>query len=71
VSATACSFERERFLSVVSMDEASAKAFAMPGAVKAVCAGQADAMRYKFGARIYYLFQTWDDYNAWTQEARS
>lgn len=57
--------EREHFLRVVSMDEASAKAFAMPDAVKAVCAGQADPQRYKFGAREYLLFATWADYNAY------
>jgi len=55
--------ERDRFLTVVSMDEQSAKQFGMPDAVKAVCVGQADPQRYRFGARIYLLFQTWADYD--------
>jgi len=62
--------ERDHFLRVVSMDEASARAFAMPDAVRAVYAGQADPARYRFGARVYFLFQTWDDYQAWLREGR-
>ena len=60
--------EHERFLRVVSMNAESAKAFAMPDAVKVVCVGQADATRYKFGSRNYLLFATWDDYQAWRRE---
>lgn len=66
--ASAPEMERDRYLSVVSMNETSAKAFAMPDAVKVVCAGQADSTRYKFGSRIYFLFQTWTDYQAWLRE---
>lgn len=62
--------ERDHFLRVVSMDEASARAFAMPDAVRAVYAGQADPMRHRFGARVYLLFQTHDDYDAWIKEGR-
>ncbi|HSX21534.1 MAG TPA: hypothetical protein VLE97_02015 [Gaiellaceae bacterium] len=62
------SFERDHYLRVVSMDEASAKAFAMPDAIRAVYAGQADPTRYRFGARVYLLFQTRDDYDAWIKE---
>lgn len=62
------SIERDPYLRVVSMNETSAKAFAMPNAVRAVYAGQADATRYRFGARVYLLFQTWADYNAWLRE---
>jgi hypothetical protein len=61
-------FERDRFLRVVSMSEAGAKAFAMPDAAKVVCAGQADTGRYKFGAREYLLFETFEDYNEWIRE---
>lgn len=61
-------FEHERFLRVVSMNEASAKEFAMPGAFKAVCVGQADPERYRFGARVYLLFATKVDYKAWREE---
>lgn len=61
-------FEHERFLRVVAMSAKSAKAFAMPDAVKVVYAGQADAARYKFGARVYHLFQTWDDYQAYLRD---
>jgi len=64
------SFERERFLRVVSMNEACAKAYGMPNAVHAVCAGQADPERYRFGSRVYLLFQTWADYHAWIKEGR-
>lgn len=60
--------ERERFLRVVSLNAESAKAFAMPDAVKVVCIGQADSTRYKFGSRNYLLFQTWNDYQAWRRE---
>lgn len=63
-------FERDHYLRVVSMDEASAKALAMPDAVRAVYAGQADPTRYRFGARVYLLFQTWSDYDAWLKEGR-
>ena len=42
----------------------------MPDAVRAVYAGQADPARYRFGARVYFLFQTWDDYQAWLREGR-
>lgn len=66
----AMSFEREHFMRVVSMDADSAKAFAMPNAVKAVYAGQADQTRYKFGARVYLLFQSWADYDAWIKEGK-
>lgn len=61
-------FEHERFLRVVSMDADSAKAFAMPDAFKVICAGQADPNRYKFGARVYLLFQTAEDYSAYKSE---
>lgn len=61
-------FERERFLRVVSMSEVSARAFAMPDAIRAICVGQADPTRYRFGARVYLLFQTWNDYNVWLRE---
>lgn len=60
--------ERERFMRVVSMSEAEAKAFGMPDAAKVVYAGQADSKRYKFGARVYYLFPTRFDYEAWLRE---
>jgi hypothetical protein len=63
-------FERDHYLRVISMDEASAKAFGMPAAVRAVYAGQADPARYRFGARVYLLFQTWADYHAWIKEGR-
>ncbi len=63
-------FERDRYLRVVSMDEAGARAFAMPDAVRAVYAGQADPARYRFGARVYLLFQTWADYDAWIKKGR-
>jgi hypothetical protein len=66
----AIAFERDRFLRVVSMDEASAKAYGMPDAVQAVYAGQADPARYRFGARVYFLFQTQTDYDAWIEEGR-
>ena len=62
--------ERDRFLRVVAMDECHAKRFAMPDAVKAICAGQADPSRYKFGARVYLLFQTWADYDAYLRDQR-
>lgn len=64
------SFERDHCLRIVSMDEASAKAFAMPSAVRVVYAGQADPTRYRFGARVYLLFQTWADYDAWLKEGQ-
>lgn len=64
-------FKRDYFLSVVSMDEAHARAFAMPDAVKVICAGQADPTRYKFGARVYLLFQTWADYDAYLREQQA
>lgn len=60
--------EREHYLRVVAMSAAGAKAFAMPDAVRAICAGQADPQRYRFGARVYYLVQTWADYQTWLQE---
>ncbi len=60
--------ERDRCLRVVSMSEERAKAFAMPDAVRVVYAGQADSTHYRFGARVYLLFQTWDDYHAWLRE---
>jgi hypothetical protein len=63
-------FKRDHFLSVVSMDEASAKAFAMPNAVKVLCSGQADPTRYRFGARVYLLFQTWTDYGTYLREKK-
>lgn len=47
------------YIEVVSMDAESAKAFMMPDAVKVECVGQATAVKYKFGARVYRLFQTW------------
>jgi hypothetical protein len=50
------------YLEVVSMDADSARAFGMPNAVKVECVGQADATRYKFGARTYRLFSSW---SAW------
>jgi hypothetical protein len=62
---SAPAFERDLFLRVVSTDAASAKAFAMPDAVKVVCLGQADPERHKFGARVYLLFQTWADYQTY------
>lgn len=64
-------FERERFLRVVSMDEASARAFAMPDAVKTICVGQADPTRYRFGARNYLLFQSWDDYLGYLRDQKT
>lgn len=63
-------FEHDHYLRVVSMDETSAKAFVMPDAVRAVYAGQADSTRYRFGARVYLLFQTWADYDVWIKEGR-
>jgi hypothetical protein len=63
-------FQRDHYLRVVSMDETSAKAYAMPDAVRAVYAGQADQARYRFGARVYLLFQTWAAYNAWIKEGK-
>jgi hypothetical protein len=64
-------FERDRCLRVVSMNAASARAFAMPDAFLVVYAGQADSARYHFGARTYLLFQTEGDYNAWIKEGRA
>lgn len=64
-------FERERFLRVVSMSEAGARAFAMPDAVKVICVGQADSTRHRFGARNYLLFQTWDDYQAYLHDTET
>lgn len=49
------------------MDAESAKAFAMPDAVKVEYAGQADAQRYKFGARVYRLFATWTAWEHYRQ----
>lgn len=63
--------ERDRYLCVVALSEEAAKALAMPDAVKVVNAGQADPTRHRFGARVYFLFQTWDDYQAWLREKTS
>lgn len=63
-------FTPDHCLRVVSMNEERAKAFAMPGAVRVVYAGQADPARYRFGARVYLLFQTQADYDAWVKEGR-
>ena len=41
-------FERDRYLRVVSMNAASARAFAMPDAFLVVYGGQADPARYRF-----------------------
>jgi hypothetical protein len=41
------------------MDAERARAFAMPDTVKIEYVRQADARRYKFGARVYRLFATW------------
>lgn len=59
--------EHEPYLEVVSIDAESAKAFAMPSAVKVEYVGQADASRYKFGARVYRLFATWVAWNHYQQ----
>jgi hypothetical protein len=64
-------FEREPFIRVVAMSAENAKALAMPGAVKVICAGQADSSRYKFGARVYLLFATMVDYNAYLSSQRA
>jgi hypothetical protein len=61
-------FERDHYLRVVSTNAASARAFAMPDAFLVVYAGQADSARYRFGARVYLLFQTESDYDAWIKE---
>lgn len=50
--------EHDPYIEVVAMNADAARAFAMPDAFKVVPVGQADAGRYRFGARTYRLFQT-------------
>lgn len=64
------SLERDHYLRIVAMNEAAAREFAMPDAARAVYAGQADSTRYRFGARVYLLFQTQADHDAWIREGR-
>lgn len=59
--------EHQPYLEVVAMNADAAKALIMPDAVKVECIGQADADRYRFGARVYRLFHSqaaWERYRS-------
>jgi len=62
VKLNAVEFERDPFISVVSMSAEQAKDFLCPTAFKVVCIGQADPSRYRFGARRYRIFPTAQDW---------
>lgn len=63
--------EHMPYLEVVSMSVESAKAFAMPNAVKVECIGQADSTRYRFGARVYRLFSTWANWERYSNARKA
>jgi len=63
-------FEHDRCIRVVAMSAEGARAFGTRDATKVVCVGQVIGPTYRFGARVYLLFATIADYNAWLREGR-
>lgn len=73
---SALQFERMPYLTVSSMDAASARKFAtdLTGHAawfKVLCAGQETRPKFKFGARVYKLFATEADWLQYQAERRA
>jgi hypothetical protein len=62
--------EHETHVEVVTMSADDARAFAMPNAAKVVCVGQADPARYRFGARVYRLFASFEAYQRYLAQRK-